>query len=159
MTLLKLVKGKDLIFTAVVQVKPEIKLGKYKGIELEKIEYNVSDHDIEHELGHMAEHNARLVSVEDRPVEKGDIAVIDFEGSIDGVPFEGGKAEKHELEIGSNTFIPGFEDQIIGMKLDEEKDITVTFPEDYFSKELAGKPAVFKVKLHEIKEKRTSKNG
>ena len=150
-------KGKDLIFTAVVQVKPEIKLGKYKGIELEKIEYNVSDHDIEHELGHMAEHNARLVSVEDRPVEKGDIAVIDFEGSIDGVPFEGGKAEKHELEIGSDTFIPGFEDQIIGMKLDEEKDITVTFPEDYFSKELAGKPAVFKVKLHEIKKKELPK--
>lgn len=105
----------------------------------------------------MAEHNARLVSVEDRPVEKGDIAVIDFEGSIDGVPFEGGKAEKHELEIGSNTFIPGFEDQIIGMKLDEEKDITVTFPEDYFSKELAGKPAVFKVKLHEIKKKELPK--
>ena len=105
----------------------------------------------------MAEHNARLVSVEDRPVEKGDITVIDFEGSIDGVPFEGGKAEKHELEIGSNTFIPGFEDQIIGMKLDEEKDITVTFPEDYFSKELAGKPAVFKVKLHEIKKKELPK--
>lgn len=150
-------KGKDLIFTATVQVKPEIKLGKYKGIELEKIEYNVSDHDIEHELGHMAEHNARLITVEDRPVEKGDITVIDFEGSIDGVPFEGGKAEKHELEIGSNTFIPGFEDQIIGMKLDEEKDITVTFPEDYFSKDLAGKPAVFKVKLHEIKKKELPK--
>ena len=105
----------------------------------------------------MQEHNSRLISVEDRPVEKGDIAVIDFEGSIDGVPFEGGKAEKHELEIGSNTFIPGFEDQIIGMKLDEEKDITVTFPEDYFSKELAGKPAVFKVKLHEIKKKELPK--
>ena len=150
-------KGKDLIFTAIVQVKPEVKLGKYKGIELKKIEYNVSDHDIEHELGHMAEHNARLISVEDRPVEKGDITVIDFEGSIDGVPFEGGKAEKHELEIGSNTFIPGFEDQVIGMKLDEEKDITVTFPEDYFSKELAGKPAVFKVKLHEIKKKELPK--
>lgn len=150
-------KGKDLIFTAIVQIKPEVKLGKYKGIELKKIEYNVSDHDIEHELGHMAEHNARLVSIEDRPVEKGDIAVIDFEGSIDGVPFEGGKAEKHELKIGSNTFIPGFEDQIVGMKLEEEKDITVTFPEDYFSKELAGKPAVFKVKLHEIKKKELPK--
>ena len=150
-------KGKDLIFTAIVQIKPEVKLGKYKGIELKKIEYNVSDHDIEHELGHMAEHNARLVSIEDRPVEKGDITVIDFEGSIDGVPFEGGKAEKHELEIGSNTFIPGFEDQIVGMKLEEEKDITVTFPEDYFSKELAGKPAVFKVKLHEIKKKELPK--
>lgn len=150
-------KGKDLIFTAIVQIKPEVKLGKYKGIELKKIEYNVSDHDIEHELGHMAEHNARLVSIEDRPVEKGDITVIDFEGSIDGVPFEGGKAEKHELEIGSNTFIPGFEDQIVGMKLEEEKDITVTFPEDYFSKELAGKPAVFKVKLYEIKKKELPK--
>lgn len=150
-------KGKDLIFTAIVQIKPEVKLGKYKGIELKKIEYNVSDHDIEHELGHMAEHNARLVSIEDRPVEKGDITVIDFEGSIDGVPFEGGKAEKHELEIGSNTFIPGFEDQIVGMKLEEEKDITVTFPEDYFSKELAGKPALFKVKLHEIKKKELPK--
>jgi trigger factor len=150
-------KGKDLIFTAIVQIKPEVKLGIYKGIELKKIEYNVSDHDIEHELGHMAEHNARLVSIEDRPVEKGDITVIDFEGSIDGVPFEGGKAEKHELEIGSNTFIPGFEDQIVGMKLEEEKDITVTFPEDYFSKELAGKPAVFKVKLHEIKKKELPK--
>ncbi len=146
-------KGKDLIFTAIVQIKPEVELGKYKGIELKKIEYTVSDKDVEHELGHMAEHNARLISVEDRPVEKGDLTVIDFEGSIDGVPFEGGKAEKHELEIGSNTFIPGFEDQIIGMKLEEEKDIQVNFPEDYFSKELAGKPAVFKVKLHEIKKK------
>lgn len=146
-------KGKALIFTATVQTKPEVKLGKYKGIELQKIEYTVADKDVEHELSHMAEHNARLVTVEDRPVEKGDLTVIDFEGSIDGVPFEGGKAEKHELEIGSNTFIPGFEDQIIGMKLEEEKDITVTFPEDYFSKDLAGKPAVFKVKLHEIKKK------
>ena len=150
-------KGKDLIFTAIVQIKPEIKLGKYKGIELKKIEYTVSDKDVEHELGHMAEHNARLISVDDRPVEKGDLTIIDFEGSIDGVPFEGGKAEKHELEIGSNTFIPGFEDQIIGMKLDEEKDIHVTFPEDYFSKDLAGKDAVFKVKLHEIKKKELPK--
>lgn len=150
-------KGKNLIFTAVVQIKPEVTLGKYKGIELKKIEYTVSDKDVEHELGHMAEHNARLVSIEDRPVENGDTTVIDFEGSIDGVPFEGGKAEKHELEIGSGTFIPGFEDQVIGMKLEEEKDITVTFPEDYFSKELAGKPAVFKVKLHEIKKKELPK--
>ena len=146
-------KGKNLIFTATVQVKPEVKLGKYKGIELKKIEYNVSDEEVEHELGHMAEHNARLVTIEDRPVEKGDIAVIDFEGFLDGVPFEGGKAEKHELEIGSNTFISGFEDQVIGMKVEEEKDINVTFPEDYFSKELAGKPVVFKVKVHEIKKK------
>ena len=150
-------KGKELIFTATVQTKPEVELGKYKGIELKKIEYNVSDKDIEHELGHMAEHNARLITVEDRPIEKGDIAIIDFEGLLDGKPFEGGKAEKHELEIGSNTFIPGFEDQVIGMKLDEEKDLNVTFPEDYFSKDLAGKPVVFKVKLHEIKKKELPK--
>ena len=146
-------KGKDLIFTAVVQTKPEVKLGKYKGIEIKKIEYNVSDEDINHEIGHMQEKNSRLVSVDDRPVEKGDIAVIDFEGSVDGVPFEGGKAEKHELEIGSNTFIPGFEDQVIGMKIDEERDINVKFPEEYFSADLAGKDAVFKIKLHEIKKK------
>ena len=117
----------------------------------------MSDKEVEHELGHMAEHNARLVTIEDRPVEKGDIAIIDFEGFLDGNPFEGGKAEKHELEIGSNTFIPGFEDQVIGMKIDEEKDLNVTFPEDYFSKELAGKPVVFKVKLHEIKKKELPK--
>lgn len=145
--------GKDLIFTAVVSLKPEVKLGKYEGIELKKVEYNVSDEDIEHELGHMAERNARLVTVTDRAVETGDTAVIDFEGFVDGVPFEGGKAENHELTIGSNTFIPGFEDQIIGMKQEEEKDINVTFPEEYFSKDLSGKPAVFKVKLHEIKKK------
>lgn len=146
-------KGKDLIFTAVVQTKPEVTLGKYKGIELKKVEYNVEEKDIDHEIGHMQERNARLVNVEDRPVEKDDTAVIDFEGFVDGVAFEGGKAENHELVIGSNTFIPGFEDQIIGMKIEEEKDINVTFPEEYFSKDLAGKPAVFKVKLHEIKKK------
>jgi len=146
-------KGQDLIFTAIIQTKPEVKLGKYKGIELKKIEYTVSDEDIEHEISHMAEKNSRLITIEDRPVEKKDIAVIDFEGFVDGVAFEGGKAENHELEIGSNTFIPGFEDQIIGMKIDEEKDINVKFPEEYFSKELAGKDAVFKVKLHEIKRK------
>ena len=145
-------KGQDLIFTAVVQTKPEVKLGKYKGIELKKIEYNVTDEDIEHELGHMADRNSRLVTVEDRPVENGDITVIDFEGFVDGVAFEGGKAENHELTIGSNTFIPGFEDQIIGMKTGEEKDINVKFPEEYFSEELKGKDATVKVKLHEIKK-------
>ena len=146
-------KGQDLIFTAVVQTKPEVKLGKYKGIQLNKVEYNVSDEDINHELGHMAERNSRLVTVEDRAVEDGDITVIDFEGFVDGVAFEGGKAENHELTIGSKTFIPGFEDQIIGMKIDEVKDINVKFPEEYFSAELAGKDAIFKVKLHEIKKK------
>ncbi len=150
-------KGKDLIFTAVVQTKPEVKLGKYKGIEIKKIEYNVSDGDIEHELGHMQEKNSRLITIEDRAVEDGDIATIDFEGFVDGVPFDGGKAEGHELTIGSHTFIEGFEDQVIGMKIDEEKDINVTFPKDYFSKELAGKPAVFKVKLHNIKKKELPK--
>ena len=146
-------KGKDLIFTAVMQTKPEANLGKYKGIEIKKIEYNVSDKDIEHELGHMQEHNARLISIEDRPVETGDIATIDFEGFVDGKAFEGGKAEGHELEIGSNTFNPGFEDQVIGMNIDEEKEIKVKFPDEYFSKDLAGKEAMFKVIVHEIKKK------
>ena len=145
--------GKDLIFTAVVQTKPDVTLGKYKGIEIKKHEYTVSEEDINHELGHMAEKNARLVSVEDRPVKDGDITVIDFEGFVDGKAFEGGKAENHELTIGSKTFIPGFEDQIIGMKLDEEKEINVKFPDEYFSANLAGKDAMFKVKLHEIKKK------
>ena len=146
-------KGKDLIFTVVMQTKPEAEVSKYKGIEIKKVEYNVTDEDIEHELHHMQEHNSRLISVEDRAVESGDTTTIDFEGSVDGVPFEGGKAENYDLEIGSNTFIPGFEDQIIGMKIDEEKNVKVKFPEEYFSKELAGKDAVFKVKLHEIKKK------
>ena len=150
-------KGKELIFTAIVETKPAVELGKYKGIEIKKIEYTTTDKDIEHELGHMAERNSRLITIEDRTVQKGDITTIDFEGSIDGVNFEGGKAENHELEIGSNTFIPGFEDQIIGMKLEEEKDIKVKFPEDYFSKDLAGKDAIFKVKLHEIKKKELPK--
>ena len=146
-------KGKDLVFTAIVQTKPEVKLGKYKGISMKKIEYKVTDEDIQKELERMADKNSRLVSIEDEPVEEKDIAVIDFEGFIDGVAFEGGKAENHELEIGSKKFIPGFEDQIIGMKVDEEKDINVKFPEEYFSAELAGKDATFKVKLHEIKRK------
>ena len=150
-------KGKELIFTATVETKPEVELGKYKGIEIKKIEYKATAKDIEHELGHMAERNARLVTIEDRPVEKGDITVIDFEGSVDGVKFEGGTAENHELEIGSNTFIPGFEDQIVGMKVDEVKDVKVKFPDEYFSKDLAGKDAVFKVTLHEIKKKELPK--
>lgn len=136
--------------------RPEVTLGEYKNIGVKKEKVEVTDEEAEHELGHLQQKYVDIVSV-DREVKAGDIAVINFEGFKDGVPFEGGKAEKHELEIGSNTFIPGFEDQIIGMKLDEEKDITVTFPEDYFSKELAGKPAVFKVKLHEIKKKELPK--
>ena len=146
-------KGKELKFTAVVQTKPEVKLGKYKGIEIPKIEYNVSDEDIQKELDAIADKNSRLVTVEDRAVEQKDIAVIDFEGFVDGVAFEGGKAENHELEIGSHSFIDGFEDQVVGMKVGEEKEINVKFPEKYFSEDLAGKDAMFKVKLHEIKTK------
>lgn len=146
-------KGKDLIFTAIVQIKPEVKLGKYEGIEIDKIDHTVTDEDVKKEIEKVAEKNARLVTVEDRPVKEGDITVIDFKGMVDGVAFDGGTAEDYELEIGSHSFIEGFEDQMVGMKIDEEKDINVTFPEDYFSKELAGKPAVFKVLVHEIKEK------
>ena len=146
-------KGKDLIFTAIVATKPEVKLGKYKEIPLKKIEYKVTDEDIDHEINHMAEHNSRMVTVEDREVKDKDIVTIDFEGFTDGKQFEGGKAENHELTIGSKTFISGFEDQIIGMKIGEEKDIKVTFPKDYFSKDLAGKEATFHVVLHGIKEK------
>ncbi len=150
-------KGKDLIFTAIVNTKPEVKLGKYKGISLEKTELKVEDKDVEEELNKMAERNSRMVTVTDRATKKGDIAVIDFVGSVDGVEFEGGKAENHELELGSNTFIPGFEDQVIGMKVDEVKDVNVKFPEEYFSKDLAGKDAIFKVTLHEIKMKELPK--
>ena len=146
-------KGQDLVFTAVVQTKPEAKLKKYKGIEIEKIEYNVKDSDIENELKDMQDKNSRLVTVENRAAQKDDTAVIDFEGFVDGVPFEGGKGENYNLVLGSHSFIEGFEDQVIGMNVGEEKEINVTFPEEYFSKNLAGKPAIFKVKLNELKKK------
>ena len=150
-------KGKDLIFTATVAEKPEVKLGKYKGVAVAKPEYKVTAEDVENDLKAKQEQNSRMVSVSDRAVKAKDIAVIDFDGSVDGNHFEGGKAENYELEIGSGSFIPGFEDQVIGMKIDEEKDINVKFPEDYFSKELAGKDAVFAVKVHEIKVKELPK--
>ena len=150
-------KGKDLIFTAIVNTKPEVKLGKYKGISLKKPEYKVTDKDVEDELNHMAEHNSTQVSVDDRPAKKDDIVTIDFEGFVDGKPFDGGKAEGQQLTIGSNTFIPGFEDQLIGMKIDEERDIKVKFPDDYFSKDLAGKDATFHIKLHNISYKELPK--
>ena len=150
-------KGKDLIFAVTVGTKPEVKLGKYKGVAVEKNEYKVEDEDVEEELNKMQEKNSRLVSVKDRAVKSGDTTVIDFEGFSDGVAFDGGKAENHELVIGSNTFIPGFEDQVVGMKIDEVKDVKVKFPEEYFSKELAGKDATFKVTLHEIKMKELPK--
>ncbi|MFC4184772.1 trigger factor [Saccharococcus thermophilus] len=147
-------KGKNLIFKAKVTVKPEVKLGQYKGLEVERMDTTVTDEDVENELKRLQENYAELVVKEDGKIENGDTAVIDFEGFVDGEPFEGGKAENYSLEIGSGTFIPGFEDQLIGMQAGEEKEIEVTFPEEYHAKELAGKPATFKVKVHEIKEKR-----
>ena len=155
--IIQMEKGKDLIFTAIVQTKPEVKLGKYKGISLEKNKYEVTEKDIENEINKMAERNSRMINVTDRAAKMDDTVVIDFTGSVDGKEFEGGKAENHELKLGSNSFIPGFESQIVGMKIDEEKDINVTFPKDYFSKDLAGKDAIFKVKVHEIKEKEMPK--
>jgi len=145
--------GENLIFTAKVTVKPEVELGEYKGVEVKKAEVVVTDDDVENELKRIVERNARLVTVEDRPVQSGDIAVIDFEGFIDGTPFEGGKGENYNLVIGSGQFIPGFEDQLIGANAGDEVDVNVTFPEDYGNKELAGKPALFKVKVNEIKFK------
>ena len=150
-------KGKDLIFTAIIQTKPEVKLGKYKGIPLKEIKYPVSNKDVDKELDKMAEKNSRLVAVEDRPVKEKDTVVMDFEGFVDGKAFEGGTSTGYELEIGSKTFIPGFEDQMVGMKIGEEKDIKVKFPDEYFSDELKGKDATFKVKVHEIKVKELPK--
>ena len=142
-------------FKATVAVYPDVKLGEYKGISAPKEEVNVSDEDVDKRLNEMAERNARLVSV-DRAAEKGDTAVIDFEGFDNGVPFAGGKGEGHELELGSGSFVPGFEDQVIGMKAGEEKDIDITFPEDY-QKDLAGKKVVFHVKVNEVKFKELPK--
>ena len=150
-------KGKELVFTAIVNTKPEIKLGKFKGIEVEKTKYKVTAADVDAELNQMAERNSRMVSVSDRAAKKGDIAVIDFKGSVDGVEFEGGKAENYDLELGSGSFIPGFEDQVIGMKIDESKDVKVKFPANYPEKKLADKDAVFAVVLHEIKVKELPK--
>ncbi|HHW00568.1 MAG TPA: trigger factor [Clostridiaceae bacterium] len=145
--------GENLIFTAKVTVKPEVELGEYKGVEVNKVEAVVTDEDVENELKRIVERNARMVTVEDRPVQSGDIAVIDFEGFIDGVPFEGGKGENYNLLIGSGHFIPGFEDQLIGANTGDDVDVNVTFPEDYGNKDLAGKPTLFKVKVKEIKFK------
>ncbi|KQC46831.1 MULTISPECIES: trigger factor [Geobacillus] len=146
-------KGKSLIFKAKVTVKPEVKLGQYKGLEVEKMDTTVTDEDVENELKRLQENYAELVVKEDGTVENGDTVVIDFEGFVDGEPFEGGKAENYSLEIGSGTFIPGFEEQLVGMKAGEEKEIQVTFPEEYHAEQLAGKPATFKVKVHEVKAK------
>lgn len=146
-------KGKELIFTAKVTVKPEVKLGEYKGLEVEELDTDVTDEDVEHELKQLQERHAELVVKEDGKVEEGDTVVIDFEGFVDGEAFEGGQAENYSLEIGSGTFIPGFEDQLIGKEAGEETEVEVTFPEEYHAEDLAGKPATFKVKIHDIKTK------
>ena len=145
--------GKPFIFTAEVAVKPEVTLGEYKGVEVEKSDVEVTDEDINKEVDKERENNSRTIDVDDRAVENGDIIKLDFDGSVDGVPFEGGKAENYTLTIGSGSFIPGFEDQLIGTKIGEEKDVTVTFPEDYHEKSLAGKEAVFKCKVNAISVK------
>lgn len=146
-------KGKDLVFEAVVAVKPEVTLGDYKGVEVEKVNAEVSDEDLANELKKQQEMNGRLVNVEDRAVEDGDTAIIDFEGFVDGVAFDGGKGENHNLVIGSGSFIPGFEEQLIGKNIGDDVDVNVTFPEPYQSAELAGKDAVFKVAVKGIKVK------
>ena len=143
--------GEPVVFTALVTTKPEVKLGEYKGIKIEKVDYNVTDEDVDKEITATQQKNARIVSVDDRAAEKGDITVIDFEGFVDDVAFEGGKGENYELELGSDTFIPGFEDQLIGAKPGDLIDVNVTFPEEYHAEELKGKPAVFKVKVNEVK--------
>ena len=147
--------GKDLVYTAEVALKPEVKLGKYKGVEIEKLEApKVSEEDIEKELKRQQDANAKIVDVTDRPVQNGDMIKLDFAGTVDGEAFEGGKAENYDLTIGSGSFIPGFEDQLVGMNIGEEKDVNVTFPEDYGQKDLAGKAAVFACKVNAIKEKK-----
>lgn len=140
-------------FTFKIVTKPEVKVKKYKGLNIQPESVEVTEEEVEHELGHLLERYTELVTKEDGTVEEGNVAVIDFEGFKDGVAFEGGKGENYSLEIGSHTFIPGFEEQVIGMKTGEEKDIEVTFPEDYGAKDLAGAKAIFKVKVNEIKEK------
>lgn len=146
-------KGKDFIFEATVTVEPEVKLGDYKGLEIEKQETELSDDELQEAIDHSLGHLAEMVVKEDGVVENGDTVNIDFSGSVDGEEFEGGQAEGYDLEIGSGSFIPGFEEQLEGMKVDEEKDVIVTFPEEYHAEELAGKEATFKTKVNEIKFK------
>jgi len=146
-------QGKSLIFRATVTVKPEVKLGEYKGLEVPAVDTVVTEEDVANELKTLQERQAELVVKEEGKAENGDTVVMDFEGFVDGEAFEGGKAENYSLELGSGQFIPGFEDQLVGLAAGEEKDVEVSFPEEYHAAELAGKPAVFKVKLHEIKGK------
>ena len=146
-------KGKPFIFTAEVAVKPEVTLGKYKGVKVEKFDTTVTEEEINAEIDKARDQNARFITVEDRAVKEGDMTIIDFEGFVDGVAFEGGKGENHNLTIGSGQFIPGFEDQLVGVEIGKEVDVNVTFPEEYHAKDLAGKAAVFKVTVKEIKAK------
>ena len=145
--------GKPFIFEAVVAIKPEVELGQYKGVEVSKNDVEATDADVEEELKRVQDQNSRTVAVSDRAVKDGDNTVIDFEGFVDGVAFDGGKGTDYPLTIGSHSFIDNFEEQIIGMNIGDEKEINVTFPEEYHAEELKGKPAVFKVKVKEIKEK------
>ena len=146
-------KGKPFIFTAEVALKPEVKLGKYNGITVTRQDITVTDEEVEDEIKSQLSRNARSIDVTDRAAQMGDTVVLDFDGSVDGVPFEGGKSENYTLELGSNSFIPGFEDQLCGKNLEEDIDVNVTFPEDYHAEELAGKAALFKCKLHKITAK------
>ncbi|MGM0523901.1 MAG: trigger factor [Bacillota bacterium] len=146
-------KGKALHFTAKVTVKPEVKLGDYKGLEVEAVDVNVTDEDVENDLDNQRQSLAELVVKEEGAIENGDTVVMDFEGFVDGEAFEGGAAENHSLEIGSGSFIPGFEEQLIGKTTGEETEVEVTFPEEYHAENLAGQPATFKVKIHEVKAK------
>ncbi|MGN1401289.1 MAG: trigger factor [Bacillus sp. (in: firmicutes)] len=146
-------KGQPLVFKATVTVKPEVTLGEYKGLEVEAVSSEVTEEEVQEELAKLQERFAELVVKEEGKAENGDTVVIDFEGFVDGEAFEGGKAENYSLELGSNSFIPGFEDQVVGLEAGQEKDIEVSFPEEYHAAELAGKPATFKIKLHEIKSK------
>ena len=149
----QLEKGKEFIFTAEVAVKPEVKLGEYKGLKVDKVSTRVTQKEVDEEIDKERELNARTIDVTDRAVQDKDQITLDFEGFVDGVAFEGGKASDYPLTIGSGAFIPGFEDQLIGANIDEEKEINVTFPEEYQAKELAGKAAVFKCTVHSIKAK------
>ncbi len=144
-------KGKPFIFTAEVAVRPEVTLGEYKGVSVTKIDSTVTEEELDAEIEKERKSNARTITVEDRAIIEGDTAVIDFEGFMDGVAFEGGKGENHSLVIGSHAFIEGFEEQLIGKNAGDELDVNVTFPEEYHAKELAGRPAVFKVKINEVK--------
>lgn len=146
-------EGKPFIFTAEVALKPAVTLGEYKGLEVEKTEVAVSEEEVDKAVDKERENNSRMLDVDDRPVASGDMIKLDFEGSVDGVPFEGGKGTDYPLTIGSGSFIPGFEDQLIGAEIGADVEVNVTFPEEYHAKELAGKPAVFKCKVNEIKVK------